>query len=256
MRAEGTVLRVVPTLTALATSTVLVVVVGAVLPGVIALPVFVAGVVVVVVLLSGRAEVTAARVLAWTREPRGYEVASLSRCSRSYASTRSLATSTCESVTQVASMPHGSAGTRWSFRTGWCVLCVPAVSPTSMQRRSSRMRSVWEFGGSRPPSCSGLCRGWWCGRSAARAGRCYRACRWCRWPGGCGSSLPLRLRCRALPRGPTAFRIVNGGHRRNHLPCAVVRTPRAAVPATPRRPIRHRARVRCQPRRGPAAERS
>ncbi|GGB48435.1 hypothetical protein GCM10011492_44620 [Flexivirga endophytica] len=77
MSDRGTLLRVVPALTALATSTVLVVIVGAVLPGVIALPVFVVGVVVMAVLLSGRAEATAAQVLAGAREPLGYEVASL-----------------------------------------------------------------------------------------------------------------------------------------------------------------------------------
>lgn len=77
MSVRGAVLRAVPALAALTISTVLVVIVGAVLPGLIALPIFVAGVVVVVVLLCGRTEATAAQVLAGAREPHGYEVASL-----------------------------------------------------------------------------------------------------------------------------------------------------------------------------------
>ncbi|RNI24850.1 hypothetical protein EFY87_03950 [Flexivirga caeni] len=77
MSVRGTAVRAVPALAALTTSTVLVVIVGAVLPGLIALPIFAAGVVVVVVLLCGRAEATAALVLAGARQPHGYEVASL-----------------------------------------------------------------------------------------------------------------------------------------------------------------------------------
>lgn len=77
VRVRGVVLRAVPALAALTTSTVLVVIVGAVLPGLIALLTFVGGVVVVIALLCGRAEATAAQVLAGAREPHGYEVASL-----------------------------------------------------------------------------------------------------------------------------------------------------------------------------------
>ena len=71
------VLRTIPTLVALFSSTVLVVLGGATVPAALAMPLFVAGVAVVVLLVSGRAEGPAARVLVGAREPHGYEVAAL-----------------------------------------------------------------------------------------------------------------------------------------------------------------------------------